>query len=198
MSEDSPAKVPETWDVPSIDSPAGKAYLTAGRLEELQREAYEEAWQKGHAEGLAAGQHTVAQRAARFDQLLRALSKPFDRLDDSVEKQLVELSIAIVKQLFRREIKINPTHVIGVVREAIQLLPIASRSVQVHLHPDDASLVRESLSPAEGEPAWSIVEDPLIARGGCRITTESSQIDATTEARLQAVIHATLGDERRE
>lgn len=198
MSEESAAKTPATWDVPAIDGPAGKGYLTAGRLEELQKEAYEEAWHKGHAEGQQAGEQAVRQRAARFDHLLLALSKPFDQLDDSVEKQLVELSIAIVKQLFRREIKINPSHVIGVVREAIQLLPIASRSVQVHLHPDDASLVRETLSPAEGEPAWSIVEDPLIAHGGCRITTENSQIDATTEARLQAVINATLGDERRE
>jgi flagellar assembly protein FliH len=101
-----------------------------------------------------------------------------------------------VKQLFRREIKIDPSHVIGVVREAIQLLPIASRNVQVQLHPDDAALVRETLSPAEGEPAWTIVEDPLVAHGGCRITTENSHIDATTEARLQAVINATLGDER--
>ncbi len=198
MSEDSAAKSPATWDVPPIDAPEGNGYLTAGRLEELQKQAYEEAWQKGHAEGLQAGEQSVRQRAARFDQLLNALSKPFDQLDDSVEKQLVELAIAIVKQLFRREIKINPTHVIGVVREAIQLLPIASRNTEVHLHPDDAALVRESLSPADGEPAWTIVEDPLIAHGGCRITTENSQIDATTEARLQAVVNAALGDERRE
>lgn len=197
MSEESAAKSPATWDVPAIDGPEGKGYLTAGRLEALQKEAYEEAWRKGHADGQQAGEQAVRQRAARFDHLLRALSKPFDQLDDSVEKQLVELSIAIVKQLFRREIKIDPSHVIGVVREAIQLLPIASRSVQVHLHPDDASLVRETLSPAEGEPAWTIVEDPLVAHGGCRITTENSQIDATTESRLQAVINAALGDERR-
>ncbi len=197
MSEDSAVKSPAAWDVPSIDSSPANGYLTAGRLEELQKEAYEEAWQKGHAEGLKAGEQSVRQRAARFDQLLKSLSKPFDELDDSVEKQLVELAIAIVKQLFRREIRIDPTHVIGVVREAIQLLPIASRNTQVHLHPDDAALVRESLSPADGEPAWTIVEDPLIAHGGCRVTTENSQIDATTEARLQAVINAALGDERR-
>ena len=198
MSEDSAVKSPAAWDVPSIDAPGGSGYLTAGRLEELQKEAYQEAWQKGHAEGLKAGEQGVRQRAVRLDQLLNALSKPFDQLDDSVEKQLVELAIAIVKQLFRREIRIDPTHVIGVVREAIQLLPIASRSTQVHLHPDDAALVRESLAPADGEPAWTIVEDPLIAHGGCRITTENSQIDATTEARLQAIINAALGDERRE
>jgi len=198
MSDEAAARTPATWDVPTIDGPGGGAYPTAGRLEELQKEAFEEAWKQGHAEGVAAGEETVRAQASRFDELLHALSEPFDRLDDSVEKQLVELTIAIVKQLFRREIKINPTHVIGVVREAIQLLPVASRNVQVHLHPDDAALVRETLTPAESEPAWTIVEDPLTAHGGCRITTENSQIDATTEARMQAVINAALGDERDE
>jgi flagellar assembly protein FliH len=198
MSEEAAANKPETWDVPAIETSGRRDHLTAGRLQELQKEAYEEAWKSGHAEGFAAGQKAVQQRAARYDELLLALSRPFDQLDNSVEKQLVELAIAIVKQLFRREVRINPGHVIGVVREAIQLLPIASRAVQVHLHPDDAALVRETLSPAEGEPAWSIVEDPLVTHGGCRVTTENSQIDATTEARIQAVISATFGDERRQ
>jgi flagellar assembly protein FliH len=197
MSDESTATEAATWDVPSISGSDVAGHITAGRLQELQKEAYDEAWQSGHAEGVAAGTKAVEQRAARFDELLQALSQPFDQLDASVEEQLVELSIALVKQLFRREIRINPSHVIGVVREAIQQLPIASRNVQLHLHPDDAALIRESLSPAEGEPAWSIVEDPLVTHGGCRVTTENSQIDATAEARFQAVINATFGDERR-
>jgi len=197
MSDDSSAEKVARWDVPAIDGSDGKGYLTAGRLEALQKDAYEEAWQKGHADGLTAGQEEIQRRAERYDELLQALCRPFDELDETVENQLVELSMIVVKQLFRREIKLNPSHVIGVVREAIQLLPIASRSVHVHLHPEDAVLVRESLAPAEGEPAWSIVEDPLITRGGCKVTTENSQIDATAEARLQAAINAVLGEERR-
>ena len=187
---------PPPWDVPDIDGPDGNGLLTAGRLESLQKEAYDEAWQKGHAEGSAAGRKAAEERAERLDVLLNALARPFDELDEMVEKQLVELSMAVVRQLFRREIRIDPSHVIGVVREAIQLLPVASRNVQLHLHPDDAALVRESLSPADGDLAWAIVEDPLISKGGCRGTTENSQIDATAEARLQAVISSIAGDER--
>ena len=124
------------------------------------------------------------------------MSNPFDRLDEEVEKELVELAIAITKQLFRREIRVNPSHVIGVVRESIRLLPVASRNVHVHLHPDDAALVRETLTPAENEPAWTIVEDPLIERGGCNVTTDNSRVDATNEKRLQAAIRSLNGDER--
>lgn len=196
MSEEASVKQAQRWDVPAIDGSDGKGYLTAGRLQELQKDAYDEAWQKGHAEGMVAGQQAVEDRAARYDALLHALCRPFDELDEAVEKQLLELSTALLKQLFRREIKLNPDHVIGVVREAIQALPIASRSVQVHLHPDDAALVKETLSRADGELAWSIVEDPLCSHGGCRVTTENSQIDATTESRLHAVISRCLGDER--
>lgn len=198
MSDEATAREAKRWDVPALDGSDGQGYLTAGRLQELQKDAYEEAWQKGRADGLEAANDVIAQRAARFDDLLRALSDPFDELDETVEKQLVELSMALVKQLFRREIKLDPTHIIGVVREAIQALPIASRQVHVHLHPDDATLIRESLAPAEGEPAWSIVEDPLTSKGGCRVTTENSQIDATAESRLHAVIGKCLGNERSE
>ena len=162
----------------------------------MQKDAYEEAWQKGHEDGLAAGEAAARERADRLDELLAALARPFDELDDQIEKQLVELAMTVVRQLFRREIGLNPSHVIGVVREAIQLLPVASRNVRVHLHPDDASLVRDTLSPAEGELAWSIVEDPLTARGGCRVTTDNSQIDATAESRLNALIRSIVGEER--
>lgn len=196
MSDTSASGKAARWDVPAIDGSSGTGVLTAGRLQELQKQAYDEAYEKGLAEGIAAGQAEVAKRAARYDQLLQALCKPFDQLDESVEKQLLELSIALVKQLFRREIKIDPSHVVGVVREAIQALPVASRNIQVHLHPEDATLVRESLAPAEGDTVWRVVEDPLMTRGGCRVTTDAAQIDATAESRLHAVISRCLGDER--
>lgn len=184
------------WEIPAIDGNADNGFLTAGRMQELQKQAWEEAYEAGRLEGLKAGADEAQSRAERLDQLLTALARPFDELDETVEKQLVELAMTVVKQLFRRELRAEPSHVIGVVRDAMKLLPVASRDVQVLLHPDDAALVRDSLSPAEGERAWTVVEDPLISRGGCKITAENSQVDAQAEARLQAIINAITGDER--
>ena len=165
-------------------------------MQDLQKEAYDEAYQVGLKKGQAAGEDDIKKRALRFDQLLNALAHPFDELDDTVEKQLVELSMSVTKQLFRREIHIEPSHVIGVVHEAIQLLPVASRNIIIHLHPEDAKLVLESLTKSDGERAWDVVEDPLIDRGGCKVTTENSSIDAQAQTRLQAVVDAITGDKR--
>jgi len=202
MSEATPEEAEQQeakrWEMPAIDGSSDNGYLTAADLQELQKQAWDEAFQEGRKEGLKAGQDEIEKRAERFDQLMIALSKPFDRLDGTVEKQLVELSMTIVKQLFRRELAIDPGHVIGVVREAMQLLPVASRTIEVHLHPEDAQLVRESLSPTAGERAWTIVEDPLISRGGCQVTTDNSQIDAQAETRLNAIVNSIAGDERQQ
>ena len=186
------------WEVPAIDGSDGRGYLTARGLEELQKTAYDEAYQAGLTKGHAAGEDEITKRATRFDQLLNALSSPFDELDETVEKQLVELSMAVVKQLFRREIHIEPGHVIGVVHEAIQLLPVASRKIKIHLHPEDAKLVLESVPTTANERAWDVIEDPLISRGGCKVSSENSHIDAQAQTRLQAVIDAITGDERQQ
>ena len=196
MSDEAQTADPRKWDAPSIDGASDSGLLTAGRLQDLQKQAYDEAWQAGHAEGIKAGAEEIQQRAERFDQLLRALAQPFDLLDETVEKQLVELAMTVAKQLFRRELQIDPSHVVGVVREAIQVLPDSSRDIRVLLHPDDAQLVDGLLSSAEGERAWSIVEDPLISRGGCKIITENSKVDAQAETRLNAIIGKISGDER--
>jgi flagellar assembly protein FliH len=66
----------------------------------------------------------------------------------------------------------------------------------VHLHPEDAMVVREKLATPGQDRAWTIVEDPVMTRGGCRVMTDTAQIDARLETRIGAVISSVLGDER--
>ena len=50
--------------------------------------------------------------------------------------------MALARQIVRRELKTDPTQIIGIIREAIAALPVAARDVRVHLHPEDAAVVR--------------------------------------------------------
>jgi len=93
-------------------------------------------------------------------------------------------------------LKTDPTQIIGIVREAIGSLPVSARDVRVHLHPEDAAVVRQNLAPTESERAWQLVEDPVMARGGCQITTATSRVDARLETRLGAIVSELMGTER--
>lgn len=194
------------WDLPSVTGnvvQARRAGKTVSELEEIERRAYEEAFQKGREEGLAAARAESQQlleglkkQTARLAQICDLLARPLAELDSQVEEQLVQLAIAIARQLVRRELRTDPSQVIAIIRETVGLLPAAARDVRVHLHPEDAAIVREKLAPPSTDRAWTIVEDPVMTRGGCRVTTETAQVDARLETRMNAVIATLLGDER--
>lgn len=188
----------ERWEAPAVNRSGkpGPAMLTAQNIERLQKHAYAEGFALGKREGLVAGQAEMRARAQRLEHLLQALQQPLAQSDDQVERELVQLAFAIARQIVRREIKLDPGQIVAVVREALSLLPMASRTAQLHLHPEDGALVREALALNETEQQWRVVDDPTVSRGGCRVNTETSFIDATLESRVAALAATLLGGER--
>lgn len=196
------------WDLPSVSGKSVQARRpgpTVGELEDIERKAYDEAYAAGREAGLASAraetQKSVDQlkaQVARMSGVFDKLSKPLEEMDAQVEQQLVNLSLTIARHLIRRELKTDPAQVIAIIRETVGLLPAAARDVRVHLHPEDAAVVRERLAAPAADRAWNIVEDPVMTRGGCRVTTETAQIDARLETRIGTVLSALLGDERAE
>jgi flagellar assembly protein FliH len=193
------------WELPAVAGPAANRRYrpTLADMEEVERVAWDEAYKKGHAAGTLAGEAEFKKRLAELDQrlaqavnLLDVLARPLEQLDADVEQQLVTLAFSISKHLTRRELKTDPVQVIALVRETVGLLPVSQRDVRVHLHPQDAALLRERLSEPQAERAWRIVEDPMMTRGGCRVSTDTAQIDARLETRLAAAYAHLMGDER--
>jgi flagellar assembly protein FliH len=187
----------EVWAAPDMGkSPAGHKLPTVSGLADLQAEAHKEAFEQGLAEGREAGRAQVRAQVEKLEGMFYDLARPFEELDAEVERELLTLAMTLARQIVRRELKTDPTQIIGIVREAISALPVAARDVRVHLHPEDAAVVRQNLAPTESERAWQLVEDPVMARGGCQITTATSRVDARLETRLGAILSELMGTER--
>ena len=177
---------------------------TADELEKLQKAAYEEGLEQGrkagfefgHKEGLEQSRKQLQQYTDELDRLLKTFEQPLAELDNQLERELLSLVIAIVRQLVRREVKSDPNLIIGVVREALSILPVNSRGVRLLVHPEDADLIREIYALGDTEVGWQLVEDPVINRGGCKVVTETSQIDATLDSRLASLIAPLLAGAR--
>jgi len=177
-------------------APPAARPLTAIQIEELHQQAREEGFAQGRREGLEAGKKDVRARVHELETLMQTLARPLEQVDAQIEEQLVQLALAVAKQLIRRELKTDPGQVLAVVREAMAALPLAARGVRLHMHPEDAGLVREMLALNDNERSWQIVEDPVLSRGGCKVSSDTSQIDASVERRLHTVIANVLGGQR--
>jgi flagellar assembly protein FliH len=202
-----PSVAVSAWSLPEVDGPAAirrREQIGDNRKTvEAAKKVHDEGYAKGHAVGVAAGQAEFAvknqelqQRIETFDTAMQLIAKPLQQLDPQVERELVTLALTVAKHLVRRELKMDPAQVVAIIRETVGLLPASARDVRVHLHPQDAALVRERLASPQAERAWTIVEDPMLARGGCKVMTDTAHIDARLETRIGSVVASLLGDER--
>jgi len=205
ISSDEIAAAYQRWQAPKMASVTdvdadGQSMLTVNDIEKLQKEAEQEGFEKGQKEGYQVGMKTaqqeIQQQVSLLQQIMTGLNTPLAELDQQVEHDLINLVMTMTRQLVRRELKTQPDHVIGAVRAAMAVLPISDRKLKLFLHPQDVELVKSGLSIDNDETNWQWVEDPLLTRGGVRIETADTTIDATVEARLNSVINKLLGEER--
>tara|TARA_R110002050_G_scaffold268113_1_gene409979 strand:- start:28405 stop:29094 length:690 start_codon:yes stop_codon:yes gene_type:complete len=195
-------QAPKMVSVSDVEDESQKLF-TVEDIEALQKDAEEEGYkagfelgrEAGHKAGLSAGQQQINQQINYLKQIMTTLNTPLLELDQQIETDLITLVSTMTRQLVRRELKIQPEHVIGAVRAAMAVLPINDRKLKIFLHPQDIELVKKGLS-LEEDGGWHWVEDPLLTRGGVRLETVDTTIDASVEARLNSVINKLLGEER--
>jgi flagellar assembly protein FliH len=206
---------PDRWRLPEMDAPRSARSApaptrrppTVEEIERIQRQARREGFEQGRregheqgygeglAQGRAQGEAEVRERAARLEGLLQGLADPASEVDEATEEELARLTLALARQVIRRELQAQPGEIIGVIREAVALLPLSAREIRLRLHPEDAALVRDTLGDQDAR--WQIEEDPSISRGGCLLRTQQSRVDATVEHRIAALAAELLGDARR-
>jgi flagellar assembly protein FliH len=191
----------ERWELPTVGGVRAAAAApenelppppTVFELEALERQAREEGFAAGHAEGLAAAQAERQTLAARMQALLAAAARPLATLDDATEQELARLATVIARRVVAHELKLSPALIVQAVQQGARALPAATRELRVRLHPDDLALLRD-LDMAEEH--WQLLPDPSLTRGDCQLESQRSRLDARVETRLAAVIDAVLGAE---
>ena len=167
---------------------------TAQDVEQWRKQAEEE----GYQQGLIRARQEAEDLQRRLLQLIEFFEHPLQSLNEDIEHQLSQLAVTLAQQLVRRELKIDPGEIIGLIRDSVKLLPGNTRNITILLHPEDARLVRSALSldSTDEEHSWKLVEDPMITRGGCEINAPPSSINATLENRLSELAASVLGGER--
>jgi flagellar assembly protein FliH len=168
---------------------------TAAELENIQVQAREEGFQAGqlagHEEGYKAGYSEGSVKAANETEQLAALvismGKALKEVDQQVAQGLLDLALELAQQMVHQALKVNPEILLPIVREAISSLPHFNPGAHLVLHPEDAEIVRTRMGEQLTHSGWKIFEDALIAKGGVRIETANSQIDATVETRWKRI-----------
>jgi flagellar assembly protein FliH len=170
---------------------------TVEEVEAIRNAAQQEGYDQGYKKGMQHAANELKQLQNQFNELMSCFTSPLEQQEQDVNDEIVKLSMAVTKQIVRRDIQQNPEQIIAVVREAIKLLPTYRRQVILQIHPDDGQIIRKVFAPEGKLPdSWIISDDPSIERGGCIVSTEASNVDATLDKRVSAIYSHIVGDQR--
>lgn len=187
----------QPWTMPVVEQPPARSASprpTVAELEAIGEQARREGFEQGLAEGREAARTELQGQLQQLRGLCNALARPLADVDDAVERQLAELAMLVARGVLQAELRLHPEHLLKMVRKAIGALPAATSRVDIIVHPESASLLRDGLTEAE-EQGWRIVEDPQLKPGDCRIAGADSRIDASIDTRLAAMVDAALADD---
>jgi len=160
---------------------------TVEEIEALQKQAYEEAKKAGYAEGLKTGLQEMQVKANQLQAVLNFLKNPVEEMDQQVEYQLVELSMAIAKQLLRKESNVDEKHISTLIHESLEFLPVKTRNISVRLNPADIVLLNKA-DIDTNEQSWTCISDTGVTAGGCVIESDTSHVDASMEKRVEQLV----------
>jgi flagellar assembly protein FliH len=143
-------------------------------------------------EGRAQGRELARAESAEALAALRASLAGIDALRDEVaervERDAVELALALAEHIVAGAIDVTPERVVDVVRGALRRI-VDRRRVTIVVNPEDAEIVGEQVEALRGELGGvehAIVQaDRRVARGGAVVRTVEGAIDAEVATQLE-------------
>lgn len=192
VAEAEPTPPPPAEPPPEATPPEPTFKLpTADDIERIHDAAHKDGYAAGYEEGTARGR----MEALQIHTLVENLDTALKQIDQDVAEEIVALAMEIAGQMVKRSLASHPENIVDLVREALQQLPQAR--ARIHVHPDDAALLRDYLGEQISHHEHRIHEDDTLTRGGCTIEAEGATIDATVQTRWRRIMETMNANDTR-
>jgi flagellar assembly protein FliH len=182
---------------PPRDTPArllAEATAEADQIRELARA-------EGHAEGIATGREDgfaeISAAVSAFGGALEAVNELRLEVGTSVERDAIELALALAAKILAGALQARPELVVEVVQGALRRLS-DRRRITVVVNPADLHTVTSALgdvqSHASGIEHCDLQSDPRVTRGSSIVRTAEGEVDASVETQLERAREVVLAE----
>jgi flagellar assembly protein FliH len=166
------------------------AGLTAQRVESIRQQAQRD----GFLVGMQEGRNRVNAEAEQLAAIAVGFKREMAGMEERLANQILDLALDVAQQMLHTALRIQPELVLPVIEQAVREFSLTGDARRIVLHPLDGQLVRERLADTLAATGWQIIEDPSIARGGCRLLTAQGEVDVDVASRWRSIV-ASLGRE---
>ncbi|MCC6501720.1 MAG: hypothetical protein IT362_01125 [Deltaproteobacteria bacterium] len=160
------------------------------KIEALERKAYENGFCAGEKAGFEFGRKKAEVLFSGLDGIMNELSDFKQALYGRCEREMVGLCLSIAKKVIQRETAIKEDGVLECLRAALKSV-VAGGEISIRVNPKDLSIVSsnrpELMRFCGGVKGMTFEADDAISRGGCVVSTNFGEIDATIDSAIAEI-----------
>jgi flagellar biosynthesis/type III secretory pathway protein FliH len=156
------------------------------------KKGFEDGLKRGSEKGYKDTQ-TIRNQAGNVLKEAQRVSREYI---DAQRGEIVDLAMAIAEKIIGYQADTNDSVVISIVKDAISS-SVYREQLIIRVNPMDYAIIDcrrdEIVKMAGGDKIINIIRDDEIKRGGCRLDTGASSVDAAIDEQLQKIKEALLG-----
>ena len=203
----------EQWRFRAIDTAAQlleaqvrarEAEQTDAQVQMLRQDSFHAGFADGLIQGRAQAEAELQQQMAdflanqaqtsaqRLGEIFTAAQSELTQSRQVVAEGVLELACELARQVLREELSVDPSVMLPVIREAVELLGVEHQSAIVRMHPTDLDVLQTPLVGEFAGLSLALRADANMEPGGCVVESAGMVVDATLQKRWQRAV-ATLG-----
>lgn len=175
-----------------------KSKLTA-QFEQEKKETYTQGFNDGKEEGIKEGKDEIRPLIDDFLSISKKISDEKELVIHEAEKEVITLCYLITKKIIKKEIEKDDKVILTIIKESLEFISDETDLV-LKLNPEDYNVIKEYekelISKLKDVKNFKIESDDKITRGGCLLETNSGEVDARLEAKLNELERVLLEDKK--
>lgn len=169
--------------------------------QQLRKEAHGQGYSEGHLQGFAEGQKAgydagfqqgladaqqqQAPLQARMQQLVTEFQNTLESLDSVIAARLMQLALEAARSVIGQATTVDGSALLRQIQGLLQQEPMFSGKPQLRVHPDDLLRIEQTLGPTLDLHGWRLLADNTLHPGGCKLSAEDGDLDASVATRWQ-------------
>lgn len=163
-------------------------------IESLKQEAYEKGYaegvEKGNKDGMETGLRNAKNIVERIETTAIHIEDAWENIIKKYEKQILNLICRVAEKVVSGKVELDKEEVKKSILYAFELVPEPD-DVIINVNPDDYEYIEaikeDFFDEVHKLKTVSIISNPSINQGGCKIITKSGEINSNIDSRLDAV-----------
>ncbi|HAG0390728.1 TPA: flagellar assembly protein FliH [Salmonella enterica] len=156
---------------------------------------YDEGYQQGKEDGYKQGKEDLELReqlqCTRFSQLLHSFQESLHSLDSFIPSRLTQISLMAVSYIYAGVSNYDNSNelLLTQIKKLLKEDSLLKGKFKLWISNEEPDAIYQELESILCKYDWELHTDPHVKPGGCRITTEEGELDASIEDRWESLCH---------